>query len=61
MATLGACARHLRRRSELNQHYATELSRTTGLPTLQLLDLAGGVTGPESPEKLLAPVEEVAG
>lgn len=60
MATLSACARHLRRRHELNQHYATKLSHATGLPTIQLPYLAGGVRGPESLEKLLEPLAEVA-
>ena len=57
-ATLTACARHLRRRHELNQHYAAELSGSVGLPTLRLPYLAGGIRGPESLEELSESLED---
>ena len=60
VGSLWACARHLRQRHELNQHYAAELSRNTGLPTLQLPYLATGVRGPEALEELSQSLESAA-
>jgi anion-transporting ArsA/GET3 family ATPase len=44
--TLARCARHLRARYELNQHYVGEIGRWTGLPTRTLPLLPQGILGP---------------
>jgi anion-transporting ArsA/GET3 family ATPase len=46
-STLAACARHLRARHELNRVYVAEIETRTGLPTVRLPYLVGGVEGPE--------------
>jgi anion-transporting ArsA/GET3 family ATPase len=46
-STLAACARHLSERHQLNRGYVAEIERRTGLPTLRLPYLVGGVEGPE--------------
>jgi anion-transporting ArsA/GET3 family ATPase len=46
-STLAACARHLRARHELNRGYVAEIEKRTGLPTVRLPYLVGGVEGPE--------------
>lgn len=49
---LAACAAHLRARFELNRHWAAEIGRMTGLPTLELPALRDGIRGPEDLERL---------
>ena len=52
--TLAACAAHLRSRHELNRHWAAEIGRMTGLPTLELPYLSRGIRGPGDLELLVA-------
>ncbi len=57
----GAIARavdHLAARQRLNARYVDEIARRTGLPTLSLPVVAGGVTGPEALRRLAGPLLE---
>jgi len=42
---IATCAAHMRSRYELNQRYVAEIGRATGLPTLTLPYLRGGIHG----------------
>jgi len=55
-AVLAACAAHLRARSDLNQRWATEIARSTGLPVVTLPRLPRGVTGPDEVAALAEPL-----
>lgn len=46
-AVLSACARTLRARHALNEHYTAEIAKLTGLPIVRLPYLTEGVHGPE--------------
>jgi anion-transporting ArsA/GET3 family ATPase len=46
-STLAACSRHLSERHRLNRGYVAEIERRTGLPTVCLPYLVGGIEGPE--------------
>jgi anion-transporting ArsA/GET3 family ATPase len=46
-AVIASCATHLRSRYELNQRYVGEIARASGLPTLTLPYLPGGIRGPD--------------
>jgi len=61
MAQLSTCARHLRRRHQLHQHYVKELSKNTGLPTVLLPYLTHGVQGTHSFEELSESLEAAIG
>jgi anion-transporting ArsA/GET3 family ATPase len=56
---IAGCASHLRSRYELNQRYAEEIARASGLPILPLPYLRGGIHGPDElavlAEELLGP------
>jgi anion-transporting ArsA/GET3 family ATPase len=49
---IASCASHLRSRFELNRRYVEEIARASGLPTLTLPYLLGGIRGPEDLELL---------
>ncbi len=44
---LARCARHLRSRHQLNRRFVAEIQRTTGLPIVELPQIAEGIQGPE--------------
>ena len=44
---IASCASHLRSRYELNRRYVEEIARASGLPTLTLPYLRGGIHGPD--------------
>ena len=44
---LAACVRHGDARAALNRHYAEEIERSIGLPTVELPFLEGGISGPD--------------
>ncbi len=46
-AVLAACVRHGDARAALNRHYAEEIERSIGLPTVELPFLEGGISGPD--------------
>jgi len=50
--TWAACAAHLASRHELNRRFADEIGTDTGLPTVELPLLAGGVRGPDDLARL---------
>lgn len=60
-ALLAHCAAHLRARAELHHRYLGRIREATGLPTLPLPLLPGGVHGPEELERLAAPLLERPG
>jgi hypothetical protein len=49
---IASCASHLRSRYELNQRYVEEIARASGLPTLTLPLLPGGIHGPDDLDPL---------
>lgn len=46
VSVIASCASHLRSRYELNRRYVDEIRRASGLPTLTLPFLPGGIHGP---------------
>jgi anion-transporting ArsA/GET3 family ATPase len=44
---IASCASHLRSRYELNRRYVEEIARASGLPTMTLPYLRGGIHGPD--------------
>jgi hypothetical protein len=51
-AVLARCAAHLRMRFELNRHHLVEIGRATGLPTVPLPYLPGGIRSPDELARL---------
>jgi anion-transporting ArsA/GET3 family ATPase len=52
VAVIASCASHLRARFELNRRYVGEIARDSGLPTMTLPYLPGGIRRPEDLERL---------
>jgi anion-transporting ArsA/GET3 family ATPase len=46
-SVIASCASHLRSRYELNRRYVDEIARESGLPTMTLPYLRGGIHGPD--------------
>lgn len=55
-AVWAACASHLAARHEMNRHYLGEIAARTGLPTVALPLLPGGVRGPDDLATLEPPL-----